>query len=114
MFKVFINRCFHASTATLLNIGGLIIGITAFILILQEVYYEYSFDRFHPYSERTFRVEMDAGDGGYSTTGLRWPEAQQLDSLSPHIKVAFLIAGGGLKNNIVYSDERAGRHLFAG
>src|SRR5688572_21253481 len=38
------------------NIGGLALGLTACIVILQYVGFERSYDRFHPNAERLYRV----------------------------------------------------------
>ena len=40
-----------------INIFGLTVGITCFILIYVTVNYEISFDRFHNESEKFFRVD---------------------------------------------------------
>ncbi|MDE6499842.1 MAG: ABC transporter permease, partial [Rikenella sp.] len=58
-FRTTLRRFRVAST---LNIVGLSVAFAAFILILMQVRYEYSFDRFHPEAERIYRVDI-AADG---------------------------------------------------
>lgn len=48
---------------TILNIGGLAVGLTVGILILLWVQDEFSFDQFHKQSENIYRVENMAGTG---------------------------------------------------
>ncbi|MGS2738560.1 ABC transporter permease [Sinomicrobium sp. M5D2P17] len=47
-----------------INIGGLAMGITACLLILQYVSYELSYDDFHTEKDRIFRVKQDRFDDG--------------------------------------------------
>lgn len=44
---------------TILNLLGLSVGMAAFMLLLQFVVYENSFDKFHPNSEEIYRVRYD-------------------------------------------------------
>ena len=60
-FKSFIYLVSRFKTATLLNILGLSIAITAFIMIIMQVDYDYNFDRFHKNSDRIYRVEHGKG-----------------------------------------------------
>ncbi|QEC41017.1 ABC transporter permease [Pseudobacter ginsenosidimutans] len=48
---------------TILNIGGLAVGLSVGILILLWVQDEFSFDRFHKQSKNIYRVENMAGTG---------------------------------------------------
>ncbi len=45
-----------------INIAGLSIGLTAFILISIFVSHELSFDRFHESSDRIIKVNLEFGD----------------------------------------------------
>jgi putative ABC transport system permease protein len=47
---------------------GLAIGMTAFILIIQYVRYELSYDDFHSRGERIFRVQQDRYNKGEIST----------------------------------------------
>src|SRR5260221_14697516 len=59
------NRAF-----TTINILGLVIGMTAFMLITQYVFHELSYDKFWANSGRVFRVQLDRYDKGELAT--RW------------------------------------------
>jgi putative ABC transport system permease protein len=49
---------------TVLNLLGLSVGMAAFMLLLQYVVYERSFDSFHENSENIYRVRYDDYDNG--------------------------------------------------
>ena len=49
---------------SILNLLGLSVGMAAFMLLLQFVVYENSFDEFHPDSENIYRVRYDAYRNG--------------------------------------------------
>lgn len=59
------NRLF-----TTINIMGLVIGMTAFMLIAQYVVHELSYDNFWPHKDRVFRAQLDRYDKGELST--RW------------------------------------------
>lgn len=54
-FRTMLNNKVHA----FINISGLAIGITGIIFIALWIRYEWSFDRFHDKSDRTYRVMMN-------------------------------------------------------
>ncbi|MDE5944372.1 MAG: ABC transporter permease [Rikenella sp.] len=61
--------------ASLLNILGLSIAFAAFIVILMQVDYDRSFDRFHPKSDRIYRVEVSEDSMQYNAlVGRKWAE----------------------------------------
>lgn len=43
----------------IINIAGLVIGMTAFVLLIQYIRFELSYDNFHEKSDRIFRVQQD-------------------------------------------------------
>jgi putative ABC transport system permease protein len=53
---------------TAINIMGLVIGMTAFMLIGQYVVHETSYDKFWTESDRIFRVQLDRFDRGVLST----------------------------------------------
>src|SRR5580698_10695751 len=55
---------------TLINVAGLAIGMTAFMLILQYVVHELNYDTFWKNNDRIFRVQLDRYNKGELTT--RW------------------------------------------
>ena len=54
--KITFRNIKRYKTFSLINITGLVIGITCFILIMLYVEYEESYDAFHEHSDRIFRV----------------------------------------------------------
>lgn len=75
--------------ATFLNVAGLAVAFAAFIVILIQVNYEHSFDRYHPTAERVFRVELETP----GTFGLILPRGfvETVIHSSPHIEAGSLI-----------------------
>lgn len=55
---------------TIINVSGLVIGMTACMLILQFVMHEFSYDDFHEKKDRLYRVQLDRYDKG--TISTRW------------------------------------------
>ena len=72
MFKLYllvaIRNLLRQRVSSLVNILGLAIGMTAFILIIQYVRYELSYDDFHAKGERIFRIQQDRFDKGVLST----------------------------------------------
>ncbi len=61
--------------ASALNILGLSIAFAAFMIILMQVHYDRSFDRFHPKSDRIYRVEVSEDSTQYNAlVGRKWAE----------------------------------------
>lgn len=75
--------------AMFLNIAGLSMAFAAFIIILMQVNYEYTFDRCHSTSERVFRAELNR-TGGFSLI-LPRGFVESVISSSPHIEAGTLI-----------------------
>lgn len=72
MFKLYllvaIRNLLKQRVSSFVNILGLAIGMTAFILIIQYVRYELSYDDFHVKGERIFRIQQDRYNKGVVTT----------------------------------------------
>lgn len=79
-------------TSVLLNIVGLSVAFTAFLVIMMQVRHEYGFDRWIPRSDCVFRVEQ--GYGGKYQTLLCNPLINELKTVSAHIQAAALVRGG--------------------
>lgn len=54
--------------SSFVNIAGLAIGMAAFILIIQYVRYELSYDKFHEKGDRIYRIQQDRYNKGEITT----------------------------------------------
>jgi putative ABC transport system permease protein len=67
-FLVAIRNLLKQRVSSIVNILGLAIGMTAFILIIQYVRYELSYDDFHAKGERIYRIQQDRFDKGVLST----------------------------------------------
>jgi putative ABC transport system permease protein len=70
---------------TSINLLGLVIGMTAFMLIVQYVLHELNYDSFWGNSERVYRVQLDRYDKGELST--RW--ASGCAGIGPDLKANF-------------------------
>ena len=71
--------------ATLFNLCGLAVAFSAFMTILMQVEYDYTFDHFDPNYSRIFRVEFVHKEGGVQAI-LSRPMIETLMASSPHIQ----------------------------
>jgi len=67
-FLVALRNLFRNRISSLVNILGLAIGMAAFVLIIQYVRFELSYDSFHENEERIFRIQQDRYDKGKLST----------------------------------------------
>lgn len=70
---------------SILNLLGLSVGIAACLLLLQYVFYEHSFDKFHKNSENIYRVRYD----GYMKGELMFACAAAVPAVGPAMKDNF-------------------------
>src|SRR5687767_6305042 len=70
---------------TIINTLGLVIGMTAFLLIAQFVVHELSYDKFWKNHDKVFRVQLDRYNKGEITT--RW--ASGCMGIGPDLKTNF-------------------------
>lgn len=70
---------------SILNLSGLIIGMTTFLLLTQYVIHEYSYDNFLKNSDRIFRIQQDRYNQGNLTT--QW--ASGCAGIGPALKENF-------------------------
>ncbi|WKN43656.1 ABC transporter permease [Tunicatimonas pelagia] len=61
--KVAYRSLLKNSVFSLINIVGLAVGISAFVLILKFVSYELSYDKWHQHSDRIYRVALNKYQG---------------------------------------------------
>lgn len=89
IIRNFLHVIRHYRLATFLNVAGLSVAFAAFIVIMMQVHYQYSFEHCHKQADHVFRVDMgDKND--------RWnihPRAfvETLIASSPHILAGTLI-----------------------
>ena len=61
--KTAIRNLVGNKSYSLINIGGLTLGMTVCILILTYVFHELSYDKFHKKADQIYRVGVDAKIG---------------------------------------------------
>jgi putative ABC transport system permease protein len=86
MFKTYFKIAFRGfwrhKLFTLINIIGLSIGISAFLVIYFIVHYDFTFDKFHKDSDRIYRVVMNISPQGHKiySSGVPGPLAEAIKS----------------------------------
>lgn len=102
----------HFKKTTFLNLIGLTVGMLAFILIMGQVGYEFSFDKFHSHADRIFRVETDwQANNKYIANHFFPQQGEYIQSLSPKIEKTASIT----KTHTVefaYKNQQQQRELF--
>jgi putative ABC transport system permease protein len=81
-FKIAFRGFWRHKLFTLINITGLSIGISAFLVIYLIVHYDFTFDKFHKNSDRIYRVVINVtsqGQKNYSS-GVPGPLAEAIKS----------------------------------
>lgn len=62
--KTALRNLLRQKSYSIINIGGLAIGMSVCILILSYVFFELSYDKFHEKSDQIYRLGLDATVGG--------------------------------------------------
>ena len=91
---------------SVINIVGLAIGLTACVLIAFWVVDELSYDRYHPYADRTYRIWLDGSIGGNEVKGTISPPplAAALQEDFPEVETVFRFRSYGTE--MVHLGER--------
>jgi putative ABC transport system permease protein len=114
MFKTYIRTAIRQLARhrinSIVNISGLIVGFTAFLLIFLVVNYENSFDNFHPNGKNIYRV-VRAGkprdDRGWRT-GVPFPVTGALRKEFPHmVNASAIMSDFNIQVNIPTPDGAA-------
>jgi putative ABC transport system permease protein len=108
-FSIALRHIVGQKLYSAINIVGLAVGVTCFILIGQFVRHELSFDRYHSQADRVYRISRDfyAADGGeFHTAGTPPAIAPLLKNDFPQIDQAARISkcGSGV---LVSNGDRA-------
>lgn len=90
ILRNFLTTLKRFKTASALNIVGLSVAFAAFIVIMIQVDYDRSFDRFHPDAEQIYRVEISKNNTTY-TPILSRPMIDLL-AQAPQIRQSALLA----------------------
>ena len=67
-FKTAVRNLFKHKVFSIINVFGLALGIAACLLILQYVWFEWSYDNFHEKGNRIFRVQQNRYNEGKLST----------------------------------------------
>ncbi|MFT3705378.1 MAG: ABC transporter permease [Agriterribacter sp.] len=120
MFKNYIKiawrNLLRNKTFSIINIGGLAIGLAACWLIMLYVNNELHYDRYHANAERIYRIAQHAewGGGGFNLALTSPPYAEAFKNTFPEVKEAVRLdmEGGG---TITYGDKhiQEGNIIFA-
>ncbi len=110
-FKLTIRNLSRHKLFALVNLGGLIVGMSACIMIMLYVGFELSYDRFHARSEDIYRIRMDQWEEGrhvYQRAKAFGVIGPALESEFPEIQeAARLINLHGIMGNFVMSYKDA-------
>ncbi len=86
IFRNFWNTLRRYKVASVLNIAGLSVAFAAFAVILMQVRYDLTYDKFHPNAENIFRVEIPMGGDGFPPSAhISRPLARELMKASSDI-----------------------------
>lgn len=83
--KISIRNFQKSKVYSLINLSGLVVGLTSCLLIGLYVLQELSYDRFHPYTDDTYRVVMDM----YGGNELKTKSAPVYPAVGPALKAEF-------------------------
>ena len=81
-YKIALRNLLSRKGSALLNVLGLVIGITCCLLIFQYVSYERSYDTFQPAAKHIYRLRLDQ----YEEGTLVWKSATVYPAIGPTLK----------------------------
>ncbi len=88
--KIFFRSMKHRKAVTLINVAGLVLGITGAVLIFEYVFYERSYDTYHKNADNVYRLSYDR----YRGETLLWKTAN-----------SFYPTGGYLESNFAEVED---------
>lgn len=99
---------------SLINIGGLAIGIAACLLLFTVVRYELSYDKFNPNFERVHRIvtQDDFSDGIDYTAGIPFPALEAVRVTFPDYTTGALFASYGSQVTVVQPHSTTGKKFI--
>ena len=107
ILRNFISVLRRFKMAMLLNVFGLSIAFAAFMVIMMQVNYDYTFDSCQPEADAIYRMDMDFQ--GKASAVFSRPFARGFKESSPHIKAGMIMASWN--SELFYSVERQGERL---
>lgn len=104
IWRNFLSVFRRFKAATLLNVLGLSIAFTAFMVIMMQVNYDYTFDSCQPEADAIYRMDKQC-DGTLTAVNSR-PLARAFTESSPHIKAGMIMSSWN--SQLFYCVERNG------
>lgn len=98
MLRNFITTIKRYTTASILNIIGLSVALGAFYVIMSQVMYELSFDKWHKDADRIYKVELSSGESGQTVVSRAF--ITTFAASSPLIENAVMVSPPWIKNYI--------------
>ena len=92
ILRNFLNVLCRFKMASFLNIVGLSVAFTAFLVIMMQVQYERTFDRCYPTASRICRVDVHHGEEDIYASILPRALADAVFASSPHIESGVLLS----------------------
>ena len=89
IFRNFLSVVRRFKTAAALNLAGLTVAFAAFLIIMAQVNYEWSFERVHPEAGRIVRADLQRGNGTIPIHARALLDA--ILASSPHIEAGALV-----------------------
>ncbi len=110
ILRNFINVLRRFKMASFLNIVGLTVAFTAFLVIMMQVKYEQTFDRCYPTASRICRVDVKHGEKDVYASILPRALADAVFTSSPHIEGSVLLrpSGGDVYVTVGEENNRKG------
>lgn len=115
ILRNFFNVLRRFKMASVLNIVGLTVALTAFLVIMMQVVYERYFDRSYPTASRICRVDISRGESDIYAAILPQAFANAVFTSSPHIESYTLVNSFNYKSYIIIGegdDEKGFKELF--
>lgn len=111
ILRNFLSVLRRFKTASVLNVLGLSIAFVAFMLIMMQVNYDYTFDCFHQDADDIYRLDLLNGTKGDSQAVICRPFARAFTESSPLIKEGCLLSAWN-GNHFFYVEEGGQRTSY--
>lgn len=115
ILRNFINVLRRFKMASFLNVVGLTVALTAFLVIMMQVEYENDFDRSYPTASRICRVDISRGESDIYAAIVPRAFANAVFTSSPHIESYTLLNSFSNKSYVTIGEgasEKGFKELF--
>lgn len=89
--KNLLNTLKRYSLSSILNIAGLAIAFTAFLIIIMQMKHEWTFDRYHSKADRIYRIDRVRAEGDTYAAVIPRGFIDAVIPSSPHIEAGALV-----------------------